>query len=93
MKVAYVRWRDASHSQDEWETSKIGLEDLQNTGFLVKEDKDSITLTIEPTEDMESCRLWMCIPKVNIVEMRVRDLEKAFPKSSIRRVNARRVNK
>jgi hypothetical protein len=79
MKVAYIQWRDASHSAEEWEVNKIGLEDLPAVGFLVKEDEESITLTMEPTDDLSSCRLWMCIPKVNIRHMVVRDLKDAFP--------------
>lgn len=80
MKVAYIQWRDASYSADEWATKDISLQDLPAVGFLVKEDDESVTLTMEPTEDLEKCRFWVCIPKVNIKDMRVRELDQAFPK-------------
>lgn len=76
--IAYVRWRDASHGMGEIALEEMGLSELEEVGFLVKEDEESITLAMEPPGDSDSTRLWLTIPKVGIVEMKMADLDWAF---------------
>lgn len=90
MTITYVRWRDASHSMSEWEIDKIEPSELQDVGFLVRETDDAVTLAIEAPEDGESStRLWLCIPKVNILERHDMDLD-AFVARARRRRPARK---
>ena len=89
MTVTYIRWRDASHSMNEFEISKIEPISLQEVGFLIRETEEAVTLAIEAPFDgdieTDTTRLWLCVPKVNILERRDADLEKAFPAKKSRR--------
>lgn len=78
--LVYVRWRDAVHSMDEHEISGLGdLVELHEVGFLLKETPETVTLSIEIQKDATSTRMWLTVPKVNIVEIRHATLDKAFP--------------
>ena len=80
MTVAYVRWKDAQHSLGDSEVSTLGgLSEMHYCGFLVKETEESVVVALE-AENEGSVRLWMTIPRVNIIEMRTAELDKAFPK-------------
>lgn len=83
MRLAYVRWFDASHSQDEMALEGMGLIELEDVGWPIAETDEFVTLTVERlagAETMKTARLWLSIPRVNIIEMRVAQLDKAFPK-------------
>ena len=80
MIVTYIQWKDASHSLSEWEIEKIEPSLLSEVGFLLRETDDAVTLGIEAPDGSDtSTRLWLCIPKVNIMDRRDMELEKAFP--------------
>lgn len=81
MIVAYVRWKDALHDMAECDRHKLGsLATLHEVGFLVKETAESVTLALEAEGGNPATRLWLTIPRVNIIEMRTAELDKAFPK-------------
>jgi hypothetical protein len=80
MKLAWVKWRDASHGLEEWDVSRMTLSELEEVGFLLREDDESITLGMEHAADATTARrMWLTIPRGQILDMRVRDLDKAFP--------------
>jgi hypothetical protein len=79
MTVTYLRWRDASFDAGECDEANMGLSDLQEVGWLVREDDESVTLAMEHQEESKSRRLWLTVPKVNIAERRDAELERAFP--------------
>lgn len=61
--------------------SELGeLAELHEVGFLLKESDESITIGTERAKsDDVSARMWLTVPKVNIVEIRRTTLAKAFP--------------
>lgn len=79
MKLAYVRWRDASYDTEEVPLERVELADLHEVGFLVAESVEAVKLSVEYQEGAETGRLCVTIPKCNILEMRTRELSKAFP--------------
>lgn len=81
--VTYIHWRDASQALEEFPLTDMEPIDLYEVGFLLKETEESVTISCEQAEDFG--RLWLCIPKVNIVERRDMPLEKAFPPKRRRR--------
>ena len=78
MKLAYVRWLDASRSADEHALEEMGLFELSEVGFLIRQTDTEITLAMEHPESAARCRLWLTIPHRNILEMRTTTLERAF---------------
>lgn len=77
--VAYIKWRDASHSMSEHAIADLGgLAELEEIGFLIKETEDTITLATETQDEALSVRFWLTIPKVNIVEQHRTTIDKAF---------------
>jgi hypothetical protein len=69
--MVYVRWRDAGHQHEEYRIEDIELIELEEVGWLVGEDDECIKLTMEigrDDNDPEFARLWLAVPKVNIVE-------------------------
>ncbi len=78
--ICYIKWRDACKSESEHEISTIGpLAELQEIGFLIKETDESVTIGIEHPGKESFTRLWLTIPRVNIVEVRKTTLNRAFP--------------
>ena len=86
-EIVAVSWCDASQSPargDEHPIEQLGrLEHLYEVGWVLREDEETITIGLEHQEGMESARLWLTIPRCNIVELRRMQVDKAFPKSSI----------
>jgi hypothetical protein len=80
MTVTYIRWKDASHGMDEYDVSQMVLSELEEVGWLVTEDDDCVTLSMEHEENSKSRRLWLTIPKVNVIERRDAEFDKAFAK-------------
>lgn len=68
--MVYVKWRDASHDIEERLVEDIGLAELEEIGFLQREDEELLVISCENQEDNPSARLWIAIPKVNITERR-----------------------
>jgi hypothetical protein len=79
MILTYIRWRDASHGMGECAPADMGLSELEEIGWLVQETEESVSLSMEYEEAADTRRLWLTIPKANIVERRDRELAKAFP--------------
>lgn len=88
MTLTYIKWRDASHSIDEWPIDRIELIELEEIGYLLRETEEAVTLSIEAPDGSDSTRLWLCIPKVNIVERRDWELEDLMKMRKRRRRNA-----
>jgi hypothetical protein len=80
MTLAYIHWRDACHNSDEIRIDDLGeAVALHACGFVVKETEETITLSLEHQDGADTTRLWLSIPRVNIVEMRTATIDKAFP--------------
>ena len=85
MKVAYIRWKDAvaeEAADDPIRPLEAKLVELQEIGFLLDENDEAVEIGMELTEDAEvrPGRWRLHIPRVSIQEMRVVEVEKAFPK-------------
>lgn len=78
--IAFVRWRDAFHGNAEVDESSLQLVELHEVGFLHHESEESVTLVMENQPDDGTGRLWLTIPKVNIVEMVTTTVDRAFHK-------------
>lgn len=69
MTITYVRWRDASYgTSGEYAIDETGLADLQECGFLLKEDHECLTISPEHQEDATTTRNWICVPKTGIIQ-------------------------
>ena len=79
MKIVYLHWRDACHDMNECRPAETGLIDLHEVGFLLHETDEFVTLSCEHPGDSDTARLWLSVPKTNIVERRDTTVEKAFP--------------
>ncbi len=82
MTIVYIKWRDAMHSTSQHAVTSLGgLAELHEIGFLIKESDESITIGTEAEDGATvEARMWLTVPKVNIVEMKRTTLAKAFPK-------------
>lgn len=81
MTICYVRWRDACHDMGECAIKDLGeLAELHEIGFLLAENEETVTIGIEHQDGATSARMWLTIPRVNILEMRRSTVDKAFPK-------------
>jgi len=84
MNLAYVRWKDAvaEEATGDDHTAQAKLVELQEIGFLLDENEEAVVIGMEVTDDLaiRPGRWRLHIPRVSIQEMRVIDLEKAFPK-------------
>lgn len=79
MKIAYVRWKDAGHGDEQVSDEDTGLVELSEVGFLVEDrtDEERVTLVMEQQSDGPG-RKWLTIPRVNICEMKTTTVERAF---------------
>jgi hypothetical protein len=85
MKLAYVRWKDAvteEASDGAPHSTQARLVELQEIGFLLDENEEAVEIGMEIHEDVEvqPGRWRLHIPRVSIQEMRVVELDKAFPR-------------
>lgn len=79
MTITHIIWRDAAYSNgDAVSLSAIGgLTELQEVGFLVAENDEAVTLSME--SGLTGCnRCFLTVPKVNIVSRVDTTLAKAF---------------
>jgi hypothetical protein len=67
-KIVYVRWRDASQHIIDTPLNEIKLQELEEVCFLHLEDDEKVILSMESDTVDTDLRLWLAIPKVNIVE-------------------------
>ena len=77
--VTYIVWNDASHQITEVGPEDVGLIELHEVGFLFHEDAKQVTISIEKQVDAKTTRMWMSIPKVNIIHRIDLPLKRAFP--------------
>jgi hypothetical protein len=85
MKLAYIRWKDAVSEEASGvgpKPAQAGLVELQEVGFLLDENDEAVVIGMEINQDaaVQPGRWRLHIPKVSIQEMRVVEVEKAFPK-------------
>lgn len=78
--LCYIKWVDANYQEGEVNLENLEQRcELNTVGFLVKETDHAVTLSLEaPSND--STRNPFSIPKTNILEMRIVQFNKAFPK-------------
>jgi hypothetical protein len=72
MRPVLIRWRDAAHHHEERAISDTGLIELEEVGWLVADEPDYVTITMERIADdeaPETARLWLSIPRINITYM------------------------
>lgn len=85
MKVAFIRWKDAVTEEASGAAphpTQAKLVELQEIGFLLDENEEAVVIGMELNDDTEVApgRWRLHIPRVSIQEMRVVEMEKAFPK-------------
>lgn len=79
MTIVYIRWRDACHSMSQSPIKDLGeLAELMEIGFLLRETEESITIGTESQDGATEARMWLTVPRVNIIEMRKTTLARAF---------------
>jgi hypothetical protein len=84
VKLAYIRWKDAVSEEASASAShppNAALVELQEVGFLLGENEEAVVIGMEFNQDtdVQPGRWRLHIPRVSIQEMRVMELEKAFP--------------
>jgi hypothetical protein len=85
MNLAYVRWKDAVAEEAgdaTHEPTQAKLVELHEIGFLLDENEEAVVIGMEVVDNpgIRPGRWRLHIPRVSIQEMRVVDVEKAFPK-------------
>lgn len=86
--ITLIQWRDAAQAhgaKEELELKEIGPILLYACGFILKEDRTSVTVGLEEVEDVgtaDTARMWVCIPKKMIVARTDYELD---PPEKIRR--------
>jgi len=86
MNLIYLRWKDAVADEAGDPTPACAqLVELEEVGFLLDETEDAIQIGMEWHEDAEvqPGRWRLTIPKNAILELRVRELKKCFPKGKV----------
>lgn len=84
VKLAYIRWKDAVSEEASAAGSNpanAALVELHEIGFLLGESDEAVVIGMEfhQDTDVQPGRWRLHIPRVSIQEMRVVELEKAFP--------------
>lgn len=86
-KLAYIRWKDAQSEEasEPLTEARAHLVELEEVGFLLDENEEAVLIGQEIQDDakVQAGRFRLHIPRSQIVEMRVVDVKKAFPKRSI----------
>jgi hypothetical protein len=85
VKLAYIRWKDAvseEASAAATHPANAALVELHEVGFLLGENDEAVVIGMELNHDadVQPGRWRLHIPRVSIQEMRVVDVQKAFPK-------------
>lgn len=85
MRLCYIKWRDAvMESDDASHASTAASVELEEVGWLLDENADAVLIGMEhPREGYQVGRGRLHVPRRNIVEMRVVDFGKAFPRKSV----------
>ena len=83
MNVCYIMWRDAVvDANDEGEPPQAKTAILHEVGWLLDENEEAVLIGMEfhEEDEVQTGRWRLSIPKINILEMRVVAVGKAFPK-------------
>lgn len=65
--IVYIVWHDAHYSPEETPLHYVdGLVELHEVGWLLSQTDESVSIAMEYEPGMESTRLYLTIPKVNI---------------------------
>jgi hypothetical protein len=85
MKLVYIRWKDAVAEEAADGTAhppQAELVELQEVGFLLDENDEAVQIGMEIGDDpnVRPGRWRLHIPRVSILEMRVAEIDKLFPK-------------
>lgn len=76
MKLAHIKWFDASYQRGECTADELFSEVyLHSAGILVRETETVVTLAIDRYDNDETWRYISHIPKVNIVEIQTFDVK------------------
>lgn len=93
MNLAYVRWKDAvaeEAGESPAHPTQAKLVELHEVGFLLDENEEAVVIGMELHDDpaIRPGRWRLHIPRVSIQEMRVVELEKAFPNKKRKRASS-----
>lgn len=70
-KLTHIVWRDASYGTGgESDIDKIKLSELDAVGFILREDEESVLVSLEWFPGAETTRNWLLIPKTGIISRR-----------------------
>lgn len=74
MKIEVINWLDAL-GDDGWVTAKdldeITLDPMETVGFVYKETKEFVLVTMTYDEPLKNYGAYMCIPKKMIVSRKI----------------------
>ena len=67
-KIAYIRWFDSSITRGETISAEeaCGVMEMESAGVVVREDKQSITISLDRCLGTQGLRCTLCIPRVNV---------------------------
>jgi hypothetical protein len=66
-KLTHIIWRDAAYGLVEQDIAETGLIELHASGFVLREDDESITVSLEWQDGATTSRNWLAIPKNRII--------------------------
>ena len=69
-RPCYVRWHDAALAEDDLAPADMGLCELLELGWLVREDGESVSIAMERQRGVTTHRYSLTIPRANILELR-----------------------
>jgi hypothetical protein len=79
-RICHLVWVDACY-EEQGQGESLALAQLEEIGFLLAEDKDSVTIGMEAPEPSMVERWRLTIPKIGIISMKVRDLNRIFSRT------------
>jgi len=82
MTLTYIRWRDACQEEASHPRTPVTdspLMELHEVGFLIGDTAEAVSIAMELELDGSPSRWRLHIPRVNIIERRDMELDKAFP--------------
>lgn len=64
--LTHILWRDACFGLSETDITLTGLVDLHAVGFVLREDDESVIVSLEWQDEATTTRNWLAIPKNRI---------------------------
>jgi len=65
--ATHIVWKDACFGLSECSIEQTGLVELHALGYVLKEDDEALTISLEWQDDCDSTRNWLAIPKNRII--------------------------